>query len=208
MNKKIIILLIIGVLLLSVGYKAIFNKQNQSLSSSSLSQKTQVLNTEPSKVLKNYSDPSGFSFNYPDNLSVLNNELKDVNSYAQLQLTSKDSSGNLLLNITDSKFKTIEDWTKTFPNTTPKEVTLGSLKAMEIENNGKILLGALDSGIFFNIEANLADPANGAGKKDYWKSVYASVIKDFAFVSPSQTASSGGSDQSDDVSFDSEEVVE
>lgn len=197
-NKKILIFLIIIIVLLGVGYKVFLFKQ-PNLSSPSLSKLVETENVQPSKTLKNYIDESGFSFNYPDNLSISSNELKEDNYYAQLQITTKDVGGSLALNITDSKYKTINDWIKTFTNKTSKEVDLGSLKAMEIESDGKILLGALDSGIFFNIEVNFGE------SKDYWMSVYQTVLKDFAFSAPTVASDVGGFS---DVSYDGEEVVE
>lgn len=159
----------------------------------------------PSDTLKTYTDPSGFTFAYPDNLSLIRNEPANADTYADIKLTAKDIDGYLSLNISDSKFKSLDEWVKTTKSSqTPKEVKLGELKALEVSDNDKLLLAALDQGIIFSIEVSFD------GKKDFWMKVYEKVIKDFSFASPSQefTASQGVSSPSDDVTFEGEEVVE
>lgn len=154
---------------------------------------------EPSETLKEYSDPSGFSFSYPDNLS-LNTKESDETTYADLLLSSKDVSGSLSLKISDSKYKTLDEWTKlnrAAASGDPKEVKLGNLKALEITTADRLILGALDQGIFFNIEMPLIE-------KDFWMKVYTEVLANFSFSVSEQTQASGGSD----VSFEGEEVVE
>lgn len=156
----------------------------------------------PSKTLKTYTDPSGFSFAYPDNLSLLNNELKDSSSYAELQLTAKGAEGSLILKISDSKFASLDEWIQKSQGKSSKEVNLGTLKAVEIITEDKILLGALDEGIFFNIEVPLSQ------NKDFWMAVYSKVLTDFSFVDPQAEGSSGDSASLDAITLESEEVVE
>lgn len=152
----------------------------------------------PSKTLKSYTDPSGFSFSYPDNLSLVNIEATSSSTYADIQLTTKGFSGSLNLKIVDSKFKTVDDWVKTIPSQTPKETKLGNLRATEVSTDKKILLGSLDQGILFIVEVN------PGSKKDFWQEVYKNVIADFSFTSSATTNSSSN----DGVAFEGEEVVE
>lgn len=154
-------------------------------------------NMEPSKTLKTYADPSGFSFSYPDNLSLYNNELKDDNTYAELQLTAKGVEGRIILKIADSKLKSLDEG---------KEVKLGGLKAKELETEDKVVLKALDSGVLFNIEADKKDPSTGL-RTSFWLSVYKTLVADFTFTQPQQESTiSPGVD--DSISFEGEEVVE
>ena len=207
MNKKTLLLLFVAGGLIT-GALVLFFRPQKSLSTPGTNQANRIVNVEPSKTLKIYTDPSGFSFNYPDNLSLGNNELKDNNTYAQLQLTTKETGGSLSLKISDSKFKSIDEWVKQNTSTQPpKVVNLGNLKGLEIKVGDRLLLGVLDSGILFNIEVPLGET------KDYWMKVYSSVIKDFSFAPPAKDntalqGSSQGSGSSDDVSFEGEEVVE
>ncbi len=206
MDKKIVWLLsgIFGVVVVGILILNPF-KQKSSLPLNT-NQQEQVQIT-PSKTLKTYSDPSGFSFNYPDNLSLLNNELKDANSYAELQLTASGISGSLVLKIADSKLATLNEWVKINKDISgggsvakdgPKEVKLGNLKALEIKTNDKLLLGALDQGILFTIEIPQVE-------KGFWMDVYNKVLADFSFTPPTQEDTGSSSD---DVSFDGEEVVQ
>lgn len=193
MDKKTLLLLGVAAVLI-IGVSALLLRPQKSLSSPLPNKLGEKVSVVPSKTLKTYTDPSGFSFNYPDNLSLLNNELKDAQTYAELQLIAKGVDGNLSLKISDSKLKSID---------AGKEVNLGNLKAREVESKDKIMLSALDKGVLFNIEVNFG------GNKDFWTSVYSSVLQDFSFTQPSEdTTVSGGADSSDAVSFEGEEVIE
>ena len=198
MNKKIVLIVVIA--LIVVGTLVLFfNKPKNPLSSPLSTQTKEII---PSKTFKTYSDPSGFSFNYPDNLSLLNNELKDANSYAELQLTANGISGSLVLKIADSKLASLDEWVKMKNSSAeaPKEVKLGNLKALEIINNDKLLLGALDQGILFTIEIPQG--------KDFWREVLNIVVADFSFAPPAAVGASTVDSSSSDVTFDGEEVVE
>lgn len=160
---------------------------------------------EPSQTFIEYSDPAGFEFAYPDNLSIEKTKSEDVNTYANLQLFSKDVNGSLTLKIKDSKFDTLDEWIKAekIPSTnTPKEVNLGTLKAREIKTADRLLLGALDQGILFTIELPLIE-------QDFWMKVYDKVLTDFTFTSPAENNSQEVSNSaSEDITFEGEEVVE
>lgn len=195
MNKKIV--LILGLAVLIVGILVLFlNRPKTPLSSPLINQSKKAV---PSETLIEYSDPSGFTFSYPDNLSITKKEV-DESTYADLQLFSNEVNGSLSLKISDSKFKSIDDWVKS--NTTeetPKEVKLGNLKALELRLKDRLLMAALDQGIEFTIEMPLLE-------EDFWMKVYNKVLASFSFVAP-QTSSSDTTSL-DDVIFEGEEVVE
>lgn len=185
---------------------ALWNRQKISLSSPQANLSSEQKQISPSETLKEYSDPGGFSFNYPDNLSIVNNEIEDENTYADLQLFSKDVSGNLTLKITDSKYKTLDEWlnlNQAAAKEPSKEVNLGNLKAMEVKTADRLLLGALDQDILFSIEMPRIE-------EEFWMKVYNQVLTSYSFVSPGQSNSTAGSvsTSSEDVSFEGEEVVE
>lgn len=205
MNKKLV--LIIGVVIILIIFCVLVflrNQQQAPLSPplATLSQTQEPV--KPSETLIEYIDPSGFSFNYPDNLSITKNEVDD-NTYADLQLYAKQVNGSLSLKIADTKLKTLNEWIKANVNNTdatPKEVKLGTLKAMEIKTSDRLLLGALDQGVLFTIEMPLID-------QDFWMKVYDKILADFSFAPPSQaTATSAEEDSSLGISFEGEEVVE
>lgn len=196
MRKKIVLLVIIAVL--AVGILLVLRGgQKSSLSSPSISILTKEV--KPSETFIEYSDPSGFSFSYPDNLSLTKNDV-DERAYADLLLSSKEVNGSLNLKISDSKFKTLDEWAKLNKGVT-KEVKLGNLEALEIKTSDRLLLGALDQEIFFSIEIPLIE-------EDFWMKVYSKLLSDFSFVTPDTGVSEGSTTSSEDIIFAGEEVVE
>lgn len=192
MNKKIAAALSL-VLIVAV---ALFfsNRPKDQLSSPFINQPKEII---PSETLIEYTDPAGFSFSYPDNLSLEKNEEADEGTYADIQLSSKQVSGSLNLKISDSKFASIDEWVK-LNQGTKREVKLGNLNATEIKTNDRLLLGALDQGVLFTIELPLLE-------EDFWMQVYNKILAGFSFAPPSEE---NVSLSSDDVIFEGEEVVE
>lgn len=163
----------------------------------------------PSETTKDYRDPSGFTFNYPDDLTLEKRETNDSASYASLILENKEIKGDISIDVVDTKLKTIQEWlTKNnyasgSAIVTPKQ--LGTLSAIEVKTKDKIILAAIDNGVLFMISV-LFD-----GEEDFWKEAYRVVAADFSFVQ-SQTETSGGSSQAapqgeDDIIVE-EEIVE
>lgn len=182
--------LIVGV------FKLLFNQQKSFLYTPQNNPKESAKEIEPSKTLKSYTDPAGFTFSYPDNLSLVNNEAKDTVTYADIQLTGKGVDGSLNLKITDSKFASLDEWVKKNAlSQIPKEVKLGNLRALEITTSDRLLLGALDQGIFFTIEIPRLE-------EDFWMKVYNKILADFSFVTPE------GTGFTDEVTFEGEELIE
>ncbi len=160
----------------------------------------EVKKVTPSDALKDYSDPSGFSFSYPDNLTLAKKDT-DNSTYADILLSANGVNGSLSLKITDSKFKSIDEWAKLNQGSS-KETKLGKLKAMEIKTADRLLLGAFDQGILFTIEMPLID-------EDFWNLVYSKILTSFSFTAPVAAGSQSQVNASaDDVSFEGEEVVE
>ncbi|MBI2022637.1 hypothetical protein HYS97_02225 [Candidatus Daviesbacteria bacterium] len=166
-------------------------------------------NAKPSQTFIEYADPAGFTFSYPDNLSISKTEIEDQSTYADLQLFSKEVDGSVNLKIADSKFKSLGEWFKQnqIPSSnTPIEKKLGNLKALEVKTADRLYLGALDQGVLFTVEVPLVE-------QDFWLKVYDKVLADFTFGSPevANSAESAGSqptNSSNDVVFEGEEVVE
>lgn len=201
MGKKTILSGLVAGFLIVVGAVIYFNQQKSPLTTPQGNLLQVQKQVSPSETSIEYSDPSGFSFNYPDNLSIQNNEIEDESTYSDLQLFSKDVSGNLSLRITDSKNKSLDEWlslNQAAAKDPPKEVNLGNLKAMEVKLNDRLLLGALDQGILFTIEIPRIE-------EEFWMKVYDKILANFSFVSTTQGNVNAASD---DVSFEGEEVVE
>lgn len=202
MGKKTLLILIIGLIILGFVIFILMRPKN-TVYKSPTAQLTATKEIKPSETVIEYTDPSGFIFSYPDNLSIVKNEIADNSTYADIQLNSKDASGSLNLKITDSKFTTIDDWinaNKAAAKEPPKEVKFGNLKGMEIKTDDRLLTGALDKGVFFSIEMPLIET-------NFWMPVYNKLLANFSFTTPENT-NSGVAASSDDVSFEGEEVVQ
>lgn len=211
MNRKTLILGVVSVLLI-VGVIAFFIL-NPNKGKTSLSEPETKKEATLSQTYIDYADPTGFSFSYPDNVSIANKTSEnedtavDPSAYADLQLFSKDKSGSLNLKIADTKYKTREEWIKGngLPETTvPTEKKLGELKAFEVRTKDRLMLAAIDQGVLFSIEMPLIE-------EGFWGEVYNKVVTDFTFAPPqTEVAQTGGGAVSagEEVVFEGEEVVE
>lgn len=198
MDKKTILLILATLTAIAFAIKVLLFppvKKNPVSPVVNVANQTQIL---PSQTLKLYTDPSGFAFNYPDNLSLTKNETLDTNIYTDIQLTSKEIEGSLALKISDTKFTTLDEWIKS-KKTTPSataETKLGKLPASQFQLEGKTMLAAIDQGVLFTLEAP---------NKEYWMEVTKKVAADFSFAPPQQEV---GSSASEGVVFEGEEIVE
>lgn len=209
MNKTTIFLLVLVVAIVAVaGLFFFYSPQKRTLSNPKID--LTVKETKPSETFIDYKDPSGFSFSYPDNLSISNTasetsaDVADPNAYADLQLFSNDVSGSLNLKIADTKFKTLDEWLKAnnIPaSNTPIEKKLGNLKALEVKTTDRLMLASLDQGVLFTVELPLIE-------EDFWMKVYERLLTDFTFAPPAEVAQEAPNFSGEEVIFEGEEVVE
>lgn len=213
MNRKTLILVVVAICLVGavIAY-FILNPNKSKLALNTPETKKEVV---PSKTYIDYSDPAGFSFSYPDNISLANRSAEgeeaaaDPDAYADLQLFSKDKSGSLNLRIADTKLKTIEDWKK--ENQIPEEIVpsekkLGSLTAFEFKTKDRVMLASIDQGILFTVDMPVIEEV-------FWNEVYEKVVSGFSFEVPEVEVAQAGSSAAaassgDEVIFEGEEVVE
>lgn len=207
MNKRItiLIILLIGITIVTGGFIV------QSLVTSNNTTPTNILtqpetNIEPSSKTKEYIDASGFSFKYPDDVTVEKLEATDDTIYSQLKLSAQ-IEGSVVIIVQDTEFKTFEDW-KVSNNTVSnvKEVTLGSLKGNEVHVGTLTRTIAIDQGILFSLDLDAKE------NKDYWDKVYEGIRTSFTFKAPENSVSTGTTTSADtgagdDVIFE-EEVIE
>jgi len=158
---------------------------------------------------KSYTDPAGFKFSYPEDLTVTEKKTTDQSVYSQLEIKSVDKVGGISLKAVDSNLAKIDDYFKDkkissfFGEIT--KLKLADIDARQYQINSQIITVALDQGVLFTITTDLP-----AEKKDYWQKANSTLISGFAFVSPQNNTSTdtGSSSSGDDVVFEGEEVVE
>lgn len=212
MNKKLILISIFFIVL-AAGFIVLINIRNSKGSEDEInknnSQNTELniaANIMPSNNLKEYSDSSGFNFNFPDNLKVDKKENEDL--YADLALTSGEASGNIIITVSDSKYDSLDTWkngnSKELTGLLVKESKLGKMTGISFNNHDKTTLIAIDQGIEFKMVVDYKD------QKKYWESVLDNITNSFSFATPNTQPASNtdSSSSSEDVVFEGEEVVE
>jgi len=195
MNKKVLVGFIAVTILAGVVGGFFIFSQTQKVSSplpleNTKESKETVL---PSATLKQYSDPAGFSFSYPDDLSLSVSDNIDTSTYADITLTSKKTNGTIRVIAIDTKFASVGDWLKSTNAISSKEVTLAGFKASEVKKEDGLLLTAVDSGVLFTLESSFA------GQDQFWINVYNNILSSFSFNSTQGVS---------DVVFEGEETVE
>ena len=148
----------------------------------------------PEVTLTTWTDPAGFSFQYPNDLSVNTHEDDNVN-YAHVELTSATHSGSIIVWASDVSAA----WPPKVG--TSIDTTLGGVAAKKIlisTPSAKLIVGAVSEGLVFKIEGTLTD-------KPYWQTVEDGIVKTFTFT-PDTQAPAAQSSSGDAV--DEEEVVQ
>lgn len=205
---KIVAVVILGIIVIIAGIYFIQSKKTVSpISSKPVQIQKIAVDKEPSKTLKDYLDESGFSFKYPDDIDISKQDSSDTITYADLILTSKTAIGQIEIKVQDTKANSLKDWimeSKDLSSLESKAIKLGSLDASEIASIDKIVAVAVDQKIVFIIDVSREKD------KNYWKSVYDSILSSFAFSNPQSSSVSQTQDAgvSDDVIDEGEEIVE
>lgn len=212
MNKKLI-LITVFFFIFAIGVVVLLNlrsaKENENLANKDIPQNTQLniaTKVMPSSNLKEYTDPSGFSFSSPDNLNIEKKENEDL--YGDLTLSSSEVDGNIAITVSDSKYNSLDLWkagNKTeLTGLLVNESSLGELSGISFNNKDKTTIVVIDQGIEFKI---IADYKN---QKEYWDSVLSNITSTFSFAAQSsQSVSTVESvSSSEDVVFEGEELVE
>lgn len=161
--------------------------------------------------LLTWTDPNGFTFQYPEGLSV-NKHDDDRENYAHLEFTHPDHPGGLIVWGKDPT-KGITDtagWVKgekRFTGASILDTELGSQagKKVMIEGvNRMLIVGTVYDGIVWSVEATLEDV-------QFWTGVHTTIADSFKFIPVQQPGSAAISEPVpvvDDVTVDEEEVIE
>lgn len=202
MSKKNLLIIVLGVLaILVLGIIFVMSRaQKESFVSSVL----EVGKPKESggKSLA-YEDESGFSFQYPSTLGVIEKDVNDPTVYSSLELSSKDHPGEkLVVKITDTSLATIDKWLKENPQTgnltNSAEIILGGMsgKNLEYTNPSRSLILVVDNGILYRLEA----PEDGS----FWTQALKMVSETFQLTGGTKASNGGGASVVDE----GEEIVE
>lgn len=193
MDKKYIIIGIGIIVFFSGGlYLYYTNKQNflSPLSQKLHNSSTQSKEKLPSTQLQDYSDESGFRFQYADDLMVKKNESSDSTMFADITITSKDVSGSASIKIFQSSLQSPDQWLKeNTANGEITDVTLGTFAARQIKDSNGMFTAAVDQGVLFSVRTL------NQGQQAYWTTVYNTILSTFTIVTQ-PTGASGNSTSS------------
>jgi hypothetical protein len=157
--------------------------------------------------LLSWDDPAGFTFSYPEGVSV-NKHDEDQQNYAHIEMTHAEHKGGLVIwakdlpaGVTDTA-----SWLKkdaTLSAAVALDTTLGDVPAKKIllsTPNKRMVVGTVTDGLLFYVESDLFDEA-------YWQAAINTVTGSFAFK-PTDTPAQAASQPSDDEQVDEEEILQ
>jgi hypothetical protein len=152
--------------------------------------------------LKEYTDPSGFKFNYPDDLKVVANDVSTNNTlYADIVITAAGRKGQLTIKA--------EDATKTFFDEFLKdkitiETKLADVDAFQYQEKNKLITTAYDQSVQFTFTADFSE------EKSFWFGVNKQILNSFDFIQPEQPTTNNQSPATseDEIIFEGEETIE
>ncbi|MBI3385854.1 hypothetical protein HY031_02085 [Candidatus Gottesmanbacteria bacterium] len=207
MRKIVITVVIIGVVAGSIGGVLFFRSQS---ARSTISRSPAEPTPMPVKLLT-WTDPAGFTFQYPEGLSV-NKHDEDQENYAHVELTKAGQAGNIIVWAKDppllSGGSTASDaagWIKSdkrYVLAASIDTTLGNQPAKKIvlTDQKKGLVGTIFDDTLWLVETDLASG-------DYWQKTADTIIGSFAFK-PVSSSPAGGDTGSGGGAVDEEEVVQ
>lgn len=158
---------------------------------------------QPQVKQLSWDDPAGFTFQYPEVLSI-NKHDEDKDNYAHVELTNSSQPGNVIVWAKDTTALDVNAWVKTekaFKDANIFDTTLGGQpgKRVLITTPRKVIIGTIFDGLLWEVETNL-------GEGDYWQGITDTITNSFTFKPlPTQATSKTGGGES---SVDEEEVVE
>lgn len=153
-----------------------------------------------------YVDQSGFSFKYPDSITVVDDTPADVNYYALLTLKNSSDKMKMTVKIKDVSHKTVEDWLAKDPEAPKNSTNLGKVNlagtsGSQFSTSGKLITAIIDQGVLYLFESLKDD--------GFWEQTHQQLVSTFVFANPSESkAKAGGQSTVSDTVYEAEEVIE
>ena len=205
--NKIAIIIIGGLLISGIVFFLVAKRPKDSTPSV----KGVISNTPTSSQpqLKNYFNDTGFSFKYPESLTLSEKDVTDdPSAYAWVELTNPKNKDVISIKLEDSNLAEIDDW---FTTANKKDVK-GEIKKIKLDdldgrqftdNESQLTTLALDKGgVLVTISGNSS-------------SIHQEIVSSFIFTQEAQTTSETSTDSlnsdsggGEDIIFEGEEIVE
>lgn len=170
--------------------------------------------TPPPVSLLTWNDQNGFSFQYPEGVTI-NKHDEDKENYAHIEFTHPNHPGKLIIwgkdvpaNVTDAA-----SWVKSdtrFLGASILDTEMGGQPAKKVMVTGSpqiLVVGTVYDSIVWSAEATLEEP-------EYWTTILTSLTNSFAFATSksdgtaSESTPSDAQTSSEDAPVDEEVVVE
>jgi hypothetical protein len=216
MQKKLVIVVISGLIVVGIcaGFLYWYSKKENGKEIVTSVQELPV--TSPTSVPQLlYENASGFSFEYPETVTISENE-KDTTAYGSIVITSDTKPGRMTIRVVDTKATSASQWFKdadiTTKNADSTSVPFADIEATQTATSGGLLTVSVDYNKSIKQGAAFIISLDWDGEEEFWQKVYDTILETFAFTEPEEQApqSSGSSSSSDDsgIIFEGEEIIE
>ena len=170
--KKMLVILALSVSCAVFAVVFIQSQKQPKTISPLVSEEKDVEVTEKPIPLAKFDSESGFSFEYPGDLELDNLALPNEDSYANIQLTSKKSTGSTEISVTDTNEKSVQSYAKNnqinLDEASP--VSFAEIKGQQISTKNQLITIALDQGILFKITTDLDQ------NPKYWTGINSDIL--------------------------------
>lgn len=198
MSKKLILLL--SVLVILIISTMIFLSRQKPKTLTPVSDKPVTSHQQPVTKTKEYLDPSGFKFSYPENLKLTPKKIETETIYSDLLIKSPGKKGQISLKVEDITEAVFNQLIK---NKNSIKTVIDEVDAYQYQDKNNLITVAYDQGVIFKFVADQSQD------KKYWFAVNKKILTSFRFVQPEQPATSNQQQTTeDDVIFEGEEVIE
>lgn len=152
-----------------------------------------------------WTDPAGFTFQYPKALAVDKHE-EDKDNYAHVELTSTDHPGSIIVWAKDITATDVNAWVKTeklFVGATISDATMSGKPAKTIvfADASKTIAGMIDEDILFMVETVPTDTP-------YWSRIHDMIVQSFTLTAPQPETSTSADTSAAEEVVDEEEILE
>ena len=183
MSKRILIIgtVLLVVVLGLVGGYFVFSNRSADTEFPSLTDSGSPLTTAQKfdEDQETYEDASGYSFSYPQSITVKDVTPDDENYYSALELSK--SGQTIKIDITGGNIDPYKSYKSA---RLTGSTTLGGITANQYTLNNRLVTVAIDQGVLYVID--------GPGDGGFWEDAQSKVISSFKFAG--QTTTTGGSD--------------
>jgi len=146
-NKILIWTIVVIVSVILLGFAFLIFQNNQSKNIEPVVQ-TNVSPTPSPIPLITYQNPSGFEFQHLKSFQI--KEQDDKQAYANILIQSEKLTGQMTFKVTDTKFKSADDWLKNenilSNSSNKKTIPFADITATQIATPGGMLAVSIDKG--------------------------------------------------------------